>query len=343
MKRIRFLPVVAFLFLFASSVAAQSDVKNDGALVELVPCAPNTVGTYEQYLESSKRAFADEIEIARRAGFKMEMPANFTAHLLGKEEFEREKAYAGFECRRITYMSDGLKVAAFIWKPKNTEGKKLPLIIINHGGNGDSGKLTPWAQFGYYRYVSSGFVVIGPQYRGIDGGEGHDEFGGADVHDVLNLIPLARSLGYVDMNNVFMIGASRGGMMTYLALKGNAPVNAAAVISGMTDLISTDKERPMMVNVYKRLIPDFEKRGEESLRERSAVYWADKINAPMLLLHGTADWRVSTGQVLALAQKLQETGKPYELIVYASDDHGVPLNRDDADRRIVEWFRIHMK
>ncbi|MFN2596280.1 MAG: alpha/beta hydrolase family protein [Pyrinomonadaceae bacterium] len=294
-------------------------------------------------MESAKRAFADEVETAKRAGFKMEMPANFTAHLLGKEEFEREKAYAGFECRRITYMSDGLKVAGFIWKPKNTEGKKLPLIMVNHGGNGDSGKLTPWAQFGYYRYVSSGFVVIGPQYRGVGGGEGRDEFGGADLHDVLNLIPLARSLGYVDMNNVFMLGASRGGMMTYLALKDNAPVNAAAVISGMADLISTDKERPVMVNVYKRLIPDFEKRGEESLRERSAVYWAGKINAPVLLLHGTADWRVSTSQVLALAQKLQESGKTYELIVYANDDHGVPLNREDADRRIVEWFRMHMK
>ncbi|HYX29431.1 MAG TPA: prolyl oligopeptidase family serine peptidase, partial [Pyrinomonadaceae bacterium] len=140
-----------------------------------------------------------------------------------------------------------------------------------------------------------------------------------------------------------MIGASRGGMMTYLAIKNNIAVNAAAVISGMTDLISWSKERPAMTRVFKDLIPDFEKRGEELLRERSSLYWADKMNAPILLLHGTADWRVSTSQVLALAQKLQESGKAYELIVYADDDHGVPLNRSDADKRIVEWFRRHMK
>ena len=331
------------LFLYAPAVFAQSDVRPDGAIIQQAPCAANEIGTYDQYLQSSTRAFADEIELAKRAGFHMEMPANLTAHLLNQQEFEREKEYAGFECRRITYLSDGLKVAGFIWKPKNTEGKKLPLIIINHGGNGDLGKLTPWTQFGYYRYVSSGFVVVGSQYRGTDGSEGHDEFGGADLHDVMNLIPVARSLGYVDMNNVFMLGASRGGLMTYLALRNNVPVNAAAVISGMSDLISSNKERTTMLNVYKRLIPDFEKRGDESLRERSALYWADKINAPLLLLHGTADWRVNPSQVLALAQKLQESGKAYQLIVYANDDHGVPLNRDDADRRIVEWFRMHMK
>lgn len=343
MRNVRLMLVAALLFAGGAKVAAQTDVKNDGVVVEQTPCAANSVGTYDQYVESSKRAFVDEVEAAKRVGAKMEMPADLTAHLLDKAEFEREKAYTGFECRRIKYLSDGLKIVGFIWKPKNTDGMKLPLIIVNHGGNGELGKLTPWTQFGYYRYVASGFVVIGSQYRSIDGGEGQDEFGGADLDDVKNLIPLAKSVGYVDMNNIFMVGASRGGMMTYLALKNSLPVRAAAVISGISDLISWGQERPALAGVYKRLIPDFEKRGEESLRERSAVYWADKINAPLLLLHGTADWRVNTSQVLTLAEKLQANGKKYELIVYADDDHGVPLNRTDADRKIVEWFRMHIK
>src|SRR4030095_14955865 len=98
--------------------------------------------------------------------------------------------------------------------------------------------------FGFYAYVSSGFVVIGSQYRGNDGGEGREEFGGADVCDVLHLIPLARALGYVDMHNVFMLGWSRGGMMTYLALKHEIPVNAVAVGGGLTDLVSEGKTSP---------------------------------------------------------------------------------------------------
>ena len=165
MKRAQLWPLIAFLLLVASGVVAQSNPQHDGAIVEQVPCAPNTVGTYEEYLESSKRAFTNEVETARQEGFKMEMPANFTASLLDKEEFAREKGYTGFDCQRIKYLSDSLKVVGFIWKPKNTDGKKLPLIIVNHGGNGDLGKLRPWIQFGYYHYVSSGFVVIGSQDR----------------------------------------------------------------------------------------------------------------------------------------------------------------------------------
>ncbi len=110
-------------------------------------------------------------------------------------------------------------------------------------------------------------VVIGSQYRGNDGGEGKEEYGGADVRDVMNLIPLARSLGYVDMNNVFLFGVSRGGMETYLALKNSIPVNAAAISGGVTDLFGNAKDHPDYVaNIYRELIPDF-----DNCRHRLAV------------------------------------------------------------------------
>src|SRR5437016_14181472 len=104
MKRLQFSLIVAVLFLCASGTVAQTAVQNNGAVVENAPCAPNTVGTYEQYLDSSKSTLADEVEAAKREGLRMEMPVNLTAHLLSKEEFERQKAYTGFECRRIKYM-----------------------------------------------------------------------------------------------------------------------------------------------------------------------------------------------------------------------------------------------
>ena len=58
------------------------------------------------------------------------MPKDITPLLMAKEEFANRKAHVGFECQRIKYMSDGLKVSGFIWKPKDTEGKKLPLIDL---------------------------------------------------------------------------------------------------------------------------------------------------------------------------------------------------------------------
>ena len=341
MKKKLILLVVVFVLLCAPVAAAQAD----GTIVENEPCPANPSSTFEQYVEAEKKSYAEEIEEARQEGFTMSMPANFTDTLLDRKEFERRKAYRGFECRRIKYLSDGLKVVGFIWKPKSTEGKKLPLIIYNRGGVGDYGKLTPWVREGFYYFLEQGFTVIGSQYRGNDGGEGKEESGGADVRDVVNLIPLARSLGYVDMNNVFMWGQSRGGMMTYLALRNNVAVNAAATTGGIADLFAMVKRRPIFLErVYPQLIPGFNKHPEESLRERSAVYFADRINTPLLLMQGTADWRVDAGSnALVLAQKLQEHGKTYQLIVYSKDDHQLTLNRADRDKGIVEWFKKYMK
>jgi dipeptidyl aminopeptidase/acylaminoacyl peptidase len=332
------------MLLCASVVAAQHEARSDGTILEQTSCAPSQVSTYEQYAEAFKRFQTREVEAAKREGFRMEMPTDITPQLVSREEFERRRAYAGCECYRIMYLSDGLKVGGFLWKPQDTVGKQFPLIIFNRGGNREFGKLTPWFAFGFYTYVSNGFVVLASQYRGNDGGEGREEYGGADVRDVLNLLPLARSLGYVDMHNVFMLGWSRGGMMTYLALKHHMPVNAVAVGGGLTDLVTEGQRRPALANVWRELIPDFTQRGEDLLRERSAVAWPEQMTVPVLILHGGADWRADPlSQALAFAQKMQKLGKTYELILYAADDHGVSLNRADSERRIVAWFRRYMK
>src|SRR5215204_5060395 len=339
-------PFITFtcLLLCVSSAFKHPAPPENGAVVEQTPCAPNAA-TYEQFIEAFKRRQIVDVEAATRDGVTIEPDSRLVSRLPSKDEYERRRAYAGFECQRIKYLSDGLKVVGYIWRPRNTIGKKLPLIIYNRGGNREFSKLTPWMQYGFYDFVSSGFVVIGSQYRGNDGGEGREEFGGADVHDVLNLIPLAKSLGYVDMSNIFLFGHSRGGMMTYLALKNNIAVNAAATTGGLANMVAGIDNRPLLIErVYRQLIPDFDTRREELIRARSAVYFADKINTPLLILQGNADWRSNTSDhALALVQKLQEFGKTYELIVYSGDDHALSLNRADRDKRIVDWFRKHMK
>ena len=48
-------------------------------------------------------------------------------------------------------------------------------------------------------------------------------------------------------------------------------------------------------------------------------------------------------QALTFAQRLQSLGKVYELILYTRDDHGLSFHRDEKDKKIIEWFRVHMK
>ena len=323
MKRIGMLAVAVLIFCSSEMHALGS--AEDGTLVDQTRCAPDSARTYDQYLMA-----------ARQRG-------QVGAPELTRAQFEHRVTYAGFECHRIRYVSDGLKVVGYIWKPKHTGGTKMPLVIFNRGGNRERSKLTPWMADGFYDFVSAGFVVIASQYRGVDGGEGKEQYGGADVQDVLNLLPLARTLGYVDMENVFMFGNSRGGMMTYLALKAGAPVRAAAVTGGLANLIGNATDHPELVEtVYKQLIPDFDTRPDEAMRERSVVYWAERVNVPLLLIHGGADQQIAAARTLELAQKLQALGKPYELIVYAGDDHGISRNKAERDQRVLAWFKRHM-
>lgn len=261
-----------------------------------------------------------------------------------KESYEKAVADRHFELQKLKYMSDGLKVVAYLYKPKRVEGKGLPAIIFNRGG-AIRGDIAPELVAFFHRLASEGFVILAPMYRQSDGGEGRDEIGGADVNDLMNVIPLARSLGFIDVNNLFMYGESRGGMMTYQAIKRDFPVNAAAVFGAFTDLEALMAFRP---DVYpqamlKKLWPDFETRKDAIIKIRSASYWPEQLDAPLLIMHGGNDKSVSASQSLALAQQLQKLGKTYELIVYAQDNHFLSRNQDDRDRRALTWFKRHMK
>src|SRR5688572_5937477 len=106
MRKIQTLLTLAFLFLLASHAVAQEKAPSDGTIIEQTPCAPSPVVTYGQYVEGRKRRLAEEVELAKGEGFRMEMPKDFTPLLLTEEQFAKHKAYAGFECLRIKYMSD---------------------------------------------------------------------------------------------------------------------------------------------------------------------------------------------------------------------------------------------
>jgi dipeptidyl aminopeptidase/acylaminoacyl peptidase len=331
--------VIVILIGSPSKAFGQTAAASDGTILERKPCAPYVPATYSAYAEQARQSHASEVEAAKREGITMRTPLT----LATPEEFERANTVsAGIECTRLMYASDGLRVAGLMWRPKSQGNSKLPLIILNRGGNRDFGRIPEW-HFSH-RLAGDGFVVLASQYRGVDGGEGVEEFGGADIHDVRNLLGVATSLGFVDMNNVFMFGGSRGAMQALVAVKQGMRVNAVAIAGGLLDLFTEAQRRPALVtNVWSQLMPGFATRRDELLRERSAIYWPEAIDTPVLILHGGGDWRSAPSEALTFAQKLQAAGKTYQLIVYANDDHGLTGNRADINRRIVEWFKRHMR
>ncbi len=260
-----------------------------------------------------------------------------------KQDYDRAASDPSFEFQKLTYFSDGLKVIAYLYKPKRTDGKKLPTIIFNRGSyvRGDiAAELAPF----FHRLALQGFVIIAPLYRGSDGGEGRDEMGGADLRDLMNTLPVAKSLDFIDANNLFMYGVSRGGMMTFQAIRDGFPVNAAAVIGAFTDLddlINSDPQSYLPLG--EQIWPGFAARREEIVKRRSALQWAERLNTPLLVMHGGQDRDVNPSHSLNLAQRLQRLGKTYELVIYAGDNHGLRRNQVERDRRAADWFKKHLK
>jgi dipeptidyl aminopeptidase/acylaminoacyl peptidase len=237
------------------------------------------------------------------------------------------------DCYKIKYLSDGLYVVGFVVKPKG-DGSKFPVIIFNRGGNREFGKITE-EKLTYLSYLSSkGYVILASQYRGNDGGWGREEFGGKDVNDVSNIIKLAKSLPFVNPSKIVMLGYSRGGMMTCLAIKHGADIKAAAIVGGLTDVEQAYNRDEGMKRVIRVLVGTDKSEWEK----RSAVYWPEKIDVPLLILHGENDWRAKPSQVIKLSEKLTEEGKVNKLVIYPKGDHGLNTHQSARDREIFKWF-----
>lgn len=189
--------------------------------------------------------------------------------------------------------------------------------------------------------VDRGFVVIATQYRGADGGEGTDQFGGGDIDDLTDLVPLARRLPSVEAGDPFVLGYSRGAMTAALALRRGVKVRAAAFFSGSFDLRAEAAARPEMAENFRELVPDYAKDPDRALRERSAVEWGAELEAPILLLAGTRDRRVGFEANSARLHAIRVKANRESKLTTWDDGHGLERHRLEALDAIASWFLSH--
>jgi len=246
---------------------------------------------------------------------------------------------------KITYQSDGLKVKGYLAQPKNNG--KYPCIVYNRGGNKEFGKLnTKKAVFILAKAASWGYVVAASQYRGNDGGEGKEEFGGKDVNDVLNLIPLFDHVNNTDTSKMGIYGWSRGGMMTYLTLTKTNKFKAAVIGGGLSDLRKwVDTRNDTIESVYYENIPNYAENRSESINSRSAIFQVENISksTPILMLHGTADWRVIPEMALDLSKAFINNKIPHRLVMFEGGNHGLSEFKSDVDMMVKQWFDDYLK
>jgi len=271
------------------------------------------------------------------------LPAYESDRLIGfassRSEYEAAKADARFEMRQFTYQSDALTVGAYLYRPRDPPAHPAPVIVFNRGSvvrpNGFAGEMLVMA----HRYAEAGFIVVAPQYRGSNGWAGRDELGGADLHDLMNLVTLLPRIQGADARRIFLAGESRGGAMVYMALRDGFPARAAAVWGAFTDLETLVAPGAPQEKAAPMVWPDFATRREEIIQTRSALRWAERIDAPVLIMHGGADGDIPLSQSQRMDAELTKLGKQHRFVVFDGEQHVIGGRGAERDAAAVEWFR----
>lgn len=307
----------------------------DGAILAQSACA---IDTSPAALEAAVDKYfrADML----KAGLQAELAATPLSTIFTQADNVRlADAAAQGRCQHVMYRSSGLRVAAYLFRPPSPGPH--PVIVWLRGGNRAFGKVEQLTLLNLQALADAGFVVLAPQYRGVDGGEGADEFGGADVGDVLALTPLARSLPFADASRLYLLGGSRGAMEGAMALRAGMPVRAAAFRGGLYNLKTALAARPELEPGWKEMMPDLARDREAALTRRSALAWAHELRVPILLLHGRQDWRSALSEAQAFDAALASAKVPHKLVIYERDEHQLALHRRQWMTEVVDWFRAH--
>jgi dipeptidyl aminopeptidase/acylaminoacyl peptidase len=220
--------------------------------------------------------------------------------------------------------TDNLDLYTLVYKPKDIGKEKLPAIVIPHGG--------PTGQ--YYRNFSKiaqlladrGYVVLLPNVRGSTGYgvEFRDmnikDWGGGDLEDIAAGVEYLKVLPYVDPKRIGIYGASYGGYMTYIAtVKKPELWGAACAHVGITDLLSLYENSMSHFKYYLQQQMGDPEKDRELWKDRSALYHADDLRCPILIIQGLNDPRCPVQQARIYREKLDQLGKEYE---YRELDYG---------------------
>ena len=85
----------------------------------------------------------------------------------------------------------------------------------------------------------------------------------------------------------------------------------------------------------------------ERYLSQSAFFHLDKVNTPVLILHGEKDLTILFGEGEMMFYALRQLGKTAELVSYANGDHSLSRHSRadavDVNRRILEWFGRYLQ
>ena len=247
---------------------------------------------------------------------------------------------------------DGLEIVSYLTIAPGVDPRKVPLVLLIHGGpwDRDSDVYDPEVQF----LANRGYAVLQANYRGSTGfgikffNAGNLQVGLGMVEDVLDAVRWAVDQGIADPKRVAAMGGSMGGFATLRALEMRPDLFACGVdefgpADEATGLRSFPKYWSNIVARWRRREGDADHDPEWN-RKISPLYHVDAIRAPLLIVQGKNDPRVTLANADAMVAALRKAKREVTYVVYPDEGHGFgrPENQFDFYGRVEEFLAKHL-
>jgi len=247
---------------------------------------------------------------------------------------------------------DGLKLRGYLTLPRRGV-KPFPMILLVHGG--------PWTRDGWgydpevQWFADRGYACLQVNFRGSTGfgkkfvNAGNKEWGRKMQNDLSDAVAWAVGQGIADPKRVGIFGASYGGYAALAAATFTPRVFQCAVdLFGPSDLVTLIRNMPPYWSVEKnnilRRMGDPEKE-VALLRERSPLFFTDRVQIPLLIAQGANDPRTPRAESDKMVQALQERKIECEYVVFPDEGHGFvkPENRLQFFKAAEVFLARHLK
>lgn len=235
------------------------------------------------------------------------------------------------ETKPIKYTSrDGLTIHGYLTMPKNSESKKLPVVVIPHGG--------PWSRdtWGFMAdsqfLANRGYAVLKMNFRGSIGygrkfkEASFKQWGKAMQDDITDGVNLLIREGIADQNRIAIYGGSYGGYATLAGLAFTPDLYACGIdVVGPSNIITLLKSIPAYWEPRRRMLyemvghPDAD---NELLKEASPLFHVDNIKKPLLVFQGARDPRVPKSEADHIVAALKSKNLEVKYILKANEGHG---------------------
>lgn len=230
--------------------------------------------------------------------------------------------------------------------------KRYPVIVNYYGGCSPTSRNFE-SRYPQHLYAAQGYAVLvinpsGCTGRGQEWASRHVNTAGQGVaQDIIEGVEqFCKANPWADSKAIGCIGASYGGFITQY-LQTQTPIFAAAIShAGISDHTSYWGEgywgysysEVSMANSYPWNRHDL-------YVDNSPLFMAEKINTPILFLHGDSDHNVPVGESIQMYTALKLLGRPTAFVAVSDQDHHIL----DYDKRvkwqdtIFAWFEKYLK